>query len=97
MLPSVRGYNPIAVLPQVVFPQPDSPTKPSVSPLYTEKETSSFEISSAFLLVVFYLYIQKTLPVVCTQLHSLCLLPFISNTMTYYSTKNYYCVIEKGG
>src|SRR5437868_2257794 len=41
ILPAVGSIKRSNVLPKVVFPQPDSPTRPSVSPLKTSKLTSS--------------------------------------------------------
>jgi len=35
-------------LPVVVFPQPDSPTKPKVSPLYISKEIPSTAFTTSF-------------------------------------------------
>src|SRR5215472_3194891 len=39
--PPVGSVSLMMVLPKVVFPQPDSPTSPSVSPGATERETPS--------------------------------------------------------
>ncbi len=39
--PSVLGIRPMTKRPRVVFPQPDSPTIPTVSPLWISKSTPS--------------------------------------------------------
>ena len=47
MAPSVIGMSPITNLPKVVFPQPDSPTIPTVSPLLISMSTPSTALTWA--------------------------------------------------
>ena len=47
--PPVGSYKRIIVLPVVDLPEPDSPTKPNVSPSYIWKDTSSTAFTTLFL------------------------------------------------
>ena len=49
-VPDVGGISPSTTLPRVVFPQPDSPTSPSVSPRRTSNDTPSTARTEATLL-----------------------------------------------
>lgn len=51
ILPEVGSNSFNIVLPAVDFPQPDSPTNPSVSPLFISKLTSSTAFTSAIVLL----------------------------------------------